>query len=107
MSHKNRKIKRFVYLFIFIIFFSVASIFFFYGNCSVYNILKNKKIIKNLGNDNEQLNTRVENLKIIKGKLKKKDLSAIEKVAREQYGMAKKGEKIFYITNSSKNKTGQ
>ncbi len=99
MAHKIKKTNKFGCLFIFITSFLLIGFLFFYGDYSICNLLKNDKIIEERKRENEQLNAQVEKLESMKERLEEKDLKMVEKVARENYGMAKKGEKIFRITN--------
>jgi cell division protein FtsB len=80
----------------------VALYLSFGGDYNLYKYwkLKQKKYeslerIKELESEGEQLSNEVEKLS--------KDLSYIEKIAREEYKMGKKGEKIYLIKEKESN----
>ncbi len=74
---------------IFIIFFVIGD----YGLYQVYQIHKQRKALEN---NLVELKAEQDSLLQEKNRLEK-DLTYIEKLARERYRMAKKGEKVFRV----------
>ena len=85
--------------------FFVLYIFLF-GNYGVYRMWKQKKEIEQLEQTLEALRLRQEQLKL-EAHLLENDPEYIEKIAREEYGMMKKGEIIYKIVPTSEEKGGK
>jgi len=81
--------------------FMIGSIVFCYcyiiGDYGIYNYLMKKREVLRLEKEVESLRIERQKLNELKKLLKQEDLITIERIAREKYGMVKKGEKFIRI----------
>ncbi|HKI77544.1 MAG TPA: septum formation initiator family protein [Ignavibacteriaceae bacterium] len=93
LSFKNRNLK--VYLFFFLFFIGVVILFF-----NENGVLKYSKLQKEVNSLNEQVNYLEAKNKSLSSEidsLQRKEPAIIEKIAREKYGMKRKGEETIEI----------
>lgn len=83
-----------VILFVIMIFFLFTD----YGAINKYSYLSKES---DLEERTEKLKTEIDSLKTLEKELKS-DTLALERLAREKYGMIKQGEKVIFINKKSK-----
>ena len=100
LPSKKKNIKKYLWLVGILIFIYI----YIAGDYGVYQLITNKIEEKRLKEDIELL--KVEQQKLLKEKelINKGDLSEIEKIAREKYGLVKPGEKVFHIVMEEEEK---
>ncbi len=85
---------------------AVLVIIFFFGDHGLYQLYK-------IRGEREQLINEIEQLRANRIKLEEKkdqltnDFEHIERLARERYRMAKKGEKVFKVIDAAQQKRGK
>ena len=95
---KKKNIKKYLIVIGILIFIYVYII----GDYGIFQLISKKSEEKRLKEDIETLTSEKENLKKEKKLVDKGDLNVIEKIAREKYGMVKKGEKVYQIDMKEK-----
>ena len=90
---KNKNIKKYLYLVGILIFIYV----YIAGDYGIYQLITKKIEEKRLKDDIELLTEEQKKLLKEKELINNGDLNEIERIAREKYGLAKTGEKVFYI----------
>ncbi len=97
---KKKNIKKYLFVIGILIFIYVYIV----GDYGIFQIISKKSEEKRLKEEIETLTSEQENLKKEKELIDKGDLKVIEKIAREKYGMVKKGEKVYRINIKEKDK---
>ena len=93
---KSKRTPRLLYLLSGGLFLLILFIFLLIGDYSLYQLYKLKKIEKQTERHIEELKALQDSLLVEQDRLQN-DLKYIEKIAREKYRMAKKGEKVFKV----------
>ncbi|HEY4755942.1 MAG TPA: septum formation initiator family protein [Ignavibacteriaceae bacterium] len=91
-SNKN-KISRYA----FILLLLIGLGFLIFNNSGYIKYLKLKSEVKEIRNEENQKELENENLQAEIDSLEKKNSIKVEQIAREKYGMMKKGEKIIKV----------
>ena len=90
---RRKNIRKYLYL--------IGTLLFIYayivGDYGIYQLIIKKSEEKRFKEDIEFLKVEYEELQKEKVLIDKGDLQVTEKIAREKYGMAKPGEKVFHI----------
>ena len=99
-SNKNNKVHKIFFFGIYFIFFSVIFLF------NDMGYLEYKKIEKENEKIELEIKTKIEMLDVLEVEKKRleKDFMYIEKIAREEFKMAKKDEKVFTIIKNKPKK---
>jgi len=95
---KKLNIKKYLYLVGILIFIYV----YIAGDYGIYQLITKKIEEKKLKDDIELLILEQQRLQKEKELINKGDLNEIERIAREKYGLAKPGEKVFHIVIEGK-----
>ena len=99
-SNKNKKVYKIIFFGIYFIFFSVIFLF------NEMGYLKYKKIEKENKKIKQEIKTKIKRLDALEVEKKRleEDFIYIEKIAREEFKMAKKDEKVFTIIKNKPKK---
>ncbi len=92
-THRNSRIKRTVSIILALVFLYVFGA----GDFGFYNLYLKKQQESNLQSEISSLNKEAEDLNAEKAMLQKKSPEYMERIAREKYDMAKKGEKVYKV----------
>jgi len=99
---KSDNLKRLYYILGSLAFIVAFTIFFVIGDYGLYQIYLLNKQKQSLNNSLVELKMEQDSLAQEKARLEN-DLAYIEKLARERYRMAKKGEKVFRVVEKQGN----
>lgn len=100
--HKSDNLRRLYYILGTLAFIVAFTIFFVIGDYGLYQIYLLHKQKQALENSLVELKSEQDSLAQEKARLEN-DLAYIEKLARERYRMAKKGEKVFRVVEKPSN----
>ena len=84
----------------------ILLIIFFFGDHGLYQLYRVRSEREQIKKDIQQLRTERIKLEGKKQRLEN-DFEYIERLARERYRMAKKGEKVFKVIDKTKQNTGE
>lgn len=90
----NQKSKK-IGLILFVVIFLAGVTFIFFNNTGVVKYLKQKKQLDSIKVETQKADSVNEELRAEIDSLKRGDPAKIERVAREKYGMIRKGEKVY------------
>lgn len=93
MLKKNKKIR----IYVFLILFTIALLFLFFNEFGIVKYLELKSETKSLDEQISTINKEGKKLELEIDSLKRKVPAKIEKVARENYGMKREGEKVIKV----------
>ncbi len=104
-NHLNKNSKsntqRLFYIFWSLVFATAFILMFVTGDYGLYQIYVLNKQTKNIEYNIHELRMHQDSL-LVKKKMLEEDIKYIEKLARERYRMAKKGEKVFKVIENNK-----